>query len=542
MRERISYSLLETLGMGEWFKTDEEIIEMKYGPELDIIAEFFRAVDRLVRTDPDVVRIVQIVRNHDSADRDLETGRAEAAEAKELVERLYDKVEAIGKAHMRRFRPDVLKEVAKGRHLDIYRPTGIVDYLKALRKRADLASRTLPTLFLSLLGVSDRAFDTADHRIRLTASAVNPWTAMDPGLNDLIRAYWSNDIDPRAWDEVRAALVDQGIDPERWRPPVRERTAATLTFPWKSGTAKPAAFDLPADAALDNGMAGPIRVGNMYVVGQDAPVKVAGTVRIVPTGWSSVSTDAEYAAVTALRLDDVEAKYGSGRYVTVTGRATYEVTLSTGGVEEFTLHVKGILTLTPVATTAMSVVDADAGRVRVAAAKGLYGFPSSVEKTAGVANRRLAREASRIARDAMKRDAGVVDFLKTHAKREGSRSAKVLLAALKETLPRVAAAAEVGMYGHKARTAQIGVQACADVRLAAGRIAADLHGRKGGEHERITSFLKAHAAKGKCAYSGMILSCYPDAPVADVPPEVAPPRLASEKVPSSVRGWLAADD
>jgi hypothetical protein len=257
-----------------------------------------------------------------------------------------------------------------------------------------------------------------------------------------------------------------------------------------------------------------------------------------------VSADAEYAAVVDVRLNDVEVPYVAGRYVTVTGLATYEVTLSTGEVQTSTLRVRGILTLTPAAATAMSAVDADAdaGTARVAAAKGLYGFPSSVEKTAGVAGRRLAREAEKIARAAMRKDAGVVDFLKTHAKREGSRSAKVLLAALRETLPRVAAAAEVGMYGHRARTAQVGIQACADVRLAAGRIAAELHGRKGGEHERITSFLKTHAAKGRCAYSGMILACYPDAPVADVPPEVAPPRLASERVPSSVRGWLNVKD
>ncbi|NBR01043.1 MAG: hypothetical protein EBT97_11450 [Actinobacteria bacterium] len=533
--------MLETLGMGEWFKSDDELREMQYGPELDVIDEFFGAVGRLMRADSDVLRLVEIVRNHDEATRDLDTTRAETTEASGLVDRVMGRVEDLAKAHMRRFRPEVLKEVVRGRTIDDFRPTQIVDYVKALRNRAALAKRgTPPVMFLKLLGVPVQAFNISDTRIRLTASAVNPWTAMDPGLNDLIRSYWADDTDPKAWDEVRAALVDQGIDPERWRPPVRERTAATLTFPWKSGIHKPVAFDLPADAALDNGMAGPIRVGNMYVVGQDAPVKVAGTVRIVPTGWAAVSTDAEYAAVTALRLDDVEAEYVSGRYVTVTGKATYEVTQTTGEIRTTNFRVRGILALTPLATTAMA--EADAGTVRVAAAKGLYGFPSSVEKTAGVANRRLAREASKIARAAMKRDAGVVDFLKTHAKREGSRSAKVLLAALKETLPRVAAAAEVGMYGHKARTAQVGIQACADVRLAAGRIAAELHGRKGDEHERITSFLKTHAAKGKCAYSGMILSCYPDAPVADVPPEVAPPRLASERVPSSVRDWLASDD
>lgn len=372
-------------------------------------------------------------------------------------------------------------------------------------------------------------------RVRLTASAVDPWTAMDPVLNDLIRVYWADDTDPKTWDEVRGALVDQGVDPERWRPPVRERTAAVLSFPRPGSGSKPVAYDLPADVNLDDGTAGPIRVGNVVVFGQDPGVRVAGTVRIVPTGWTAVSTDVEYAAVTALTLDDVDAQYAAGRYIRVTGVAKYEITRSTGEINTANLKIKGVLTASPVLTTAMS--DADA-TVRVAAG-GMYGFPRSVEKTASAAGRRLAREASKIARAALKRDAGVVDFLKVHAKRDGNRPAKVLLAALKETMPRVAAAAEVGMYGHKARTAQIGVQACADVRLAAGRIAAELHGRRGEEHERITSFLKTHASKGKCAYSGMILSCYPDAPVADVPPEAAPPRLASAP-PTTVRGWLTA--
>lgn len=377
-----------------------------------------------------------------------------------------------------------------------------------------------------------------DRRVRLTASAVNPWTAMDPALNDFIRVYWAEDTDPNTWDEVRESLVDQGVDPERWRPPVRERTAAALSFPRPGTVSKPVAYDLPADVNLDDGTAGPIRVGNVVVFGHEPGVRVAGTVRIVPTGWAAESTDVEYAAVTALTLDDVDAQYAAGRFIRVAGTAKYEITTTTGEINTVKLRVKGVLTASPSLTTTMSEVDA-APAVRVAAAKGLYGFPVSVERTASAAGRRLAREATKIARAALKRDAGVVDFLKVHSKRDGNRPAKVLLAALKETMPRVAAAAEVGMYGHKAKTAQVGVQACAEVRLAAGRIAAELHGRRGDDHERITSFLKTHASKGRCAYSGMILSCYPDAPVADVPPEAAPPRLASAP-PTTVRGWLTA--
>ena len=374
-------------------------------------------------------------------------------------------------------------------------------------------------------------------RTRLTASKVNPWTAMDPVLNDLIQAYWGKETDPKTWDETREALVGQGINPDDWRPPVRERTAATLSFPRPGTGKKPVAYDLPANAALHTGMVGPIRIGNVQIVEQGQAVRIAGEVRITPIGWYGISPDAKYAVLVGLVLNDVQVNRAD-KYIQVTGIGQYEITTYTGEVEPMDFRVNGIITASH--DLASTMADADmAGQARIAAATGLYGFPASIEKTAGVANRRLARVAAMIARAAMRKDAGVVDFLKVHAKREGSRPAKVLLAALKETLPRVAAAAEVGMYGHKARTAQIGIQACADVRLEAGRIAAELHGRKGSEHARITAFLKSHSAKGKCAYSGMILSCYPDGPVADVPADAAPPRLASAP-PSTVRGWLTA--
>jgi hypothetical protein len=537
MRQRLSYSLIDALNIGDWFKSEEKIVADKYGPELEIIDEFFHALDREMRTNEDVRELVQIVRQEDDP-----MHANDVPDAKVVVTRIMGRIEDIANAHMRRFRPEVLKKMTKKHHIDIFRPTQIVDYIQTLKSRANLTLHkgVRPTLFLKALGITNRAFDRTASRVVL-ASKVDPWTAMDPALNDLIRAYWSDETEPRDWDEAREDLIGQGINPDAWRPPVRERTAASLSFPRPGQVKKPVAYDLPADVALDNGMAGPIRIGNIVVGGQEPPVLVAGTVRVVPTGWSGIGVDADYAVLVGLNLDDVEAKYASGRYVQVTGKGTYEVSLSTGEIRTVTLRVKGVLTASPALTTVMSDVDA-AETVRVAAAKGLYGFPSSVEKTAGVANRRLAREAARIARAAMKKDAGVVDFFKTHAKREGSRSAKVLLAALKETLPRVAAAADAGMYGHKARTAQVGIQACADVKLAAGRIAAELHGRKGEEHARITSFLKTHAAKGKCAYSGMLLSCYPDAPVVVAPPDTVSPKLASERVPSSVRDWIASKD
>lgn len=529
----MSRTRLSTIGWMDMFRTDDQIAEDRYGPELQITEEFFRSLAKELQS-PEVKVLFQIVRQAE------DTGSTRA-DAPELVETIMTRIESNAKAHLRRFRPEVLREVQRTRYLEHGSPSAIVDFVNDLRKRADgvRSGRMGIPMFLRPLGVSMSAFQRTA-RIRMTASAVNPWTTMDPALNNLIRVYWAKDTDPKEWDETREALVSEGVDPERWRPTVRERSASLLSFPRKIAPGvKPVAFDLPADAALDNGTVGPVRIGNVIVQGQDAPVKVAGSIRIVPFGWSSVSLDAEYAVVSAIRLDDVEADAATGRFIPVTGKATYEVTHSTGEIKTAVLRFKGVLTASPVLTSVMG--DADASMSLRLAAGGLYGFPSGIQKTAEVAARKLQRQATSIAMAAMKKDAGVVDFLQTHAKREGNRSAKVLLAALKEKLPRVAASAEMGMYGHKARTAQIGVQACADVKLAAGRIAAELHGRKGAEHERITSFLKTHSSKGRCAYSGMIMSCYPDAPVTDVPPpmveEVAPPRMAS-----SVRGWLASKD
>jgi len=519
------------------FKTDDEVTADRYKPELKITKEFFRSLTKELQS-PEVAELFRIVRQAE------DTGSTSAA-APELVDTITTRVEADAEAHLRRFRPEVLREVLRRQVPDSSAPTAIVNFVKDLQQRADgvRSGRMGIPMYLRHLGVSISAFQRTP-RIRMTASAVNPWTTMEPALNDLIRVYWAKDTDPKEWDETREALVSEGVDPERWRPSVRERSASLLSFPRRIAPGiKPVAFDLPADAALDNGTVGPVRIGNVLVQGQDMPVKVAGSIRIVPFGWSSVSMDAEYAVVSAIRLDNVEADAATGRFIPVTGKATYEVTQSTGEIKTAVLRFKGVLTASPVLKSVMG--DADASMSLRLAAGGMYGFPSGIQKTAEVAARKLQRQATSIAMAAMKKDAGVVDFLQTHAKREGNRSAKVLLAALKEKLPRVAASAEMGMYGHKARTAQIGVQACADVKLAAGRIAAELHGRKGAEHERITSFLKTHSSKGRCAYSGMIMSCYPDAPVADVPPEVMEmdvPRVASAKVPSSVRGWLASKD
>lgn len=321
-------------------------------------------------------------------------------------------------------------------------------------------------------------------RTRLTATVLNPWETED--LEGLMQTYWAHDPAPADWDNAREELIHRGVDPERWRP----RTA----------TLQPMVFDLPADANKLSGATAPIRVKGSQ----------QGEIQIIPIGWLH-SPDIKDAVVTQIRVNGSQTISGP-----LSGRASYEITLNDGTVLTQSYRVQG--TFTP--------------NISKTAAKGLYGFPAGIEKTATVATRQLAREASKIAHAAMNRDAGVIEFLKVHANRDNSKSAKVLLAALRETLPRVAAAAEKGMYGHKARTAKFGIQACADVRMAAGRIAASLHDRKENEHERITSFLKTHATEGGCVYSDMIVSCYPDAPKQE----------KTANAPVGVRGWLSLLD
>ena len=198
------------------------------------------------------------------------------------------------------------------------------------------------------------------------ASEVNPWTSSDKEVRELIELYWSHDPLPPEWDAAREALVEQEIDPERWRPSIRERTAGS----------------------------------------------------------------------------------------------------------------------------------------------GLYGYTVGLQKSAEGAIRKLTKEATNIARAAMRKDEGTITFLQKHAARDGSRAASVLLAAARESLPRIATTR--GMYGLKHRTAELGMKACVDLRLAAGRIAADLHGRKTAERENLIGFFEKHGEEGKCLYSKLLWSCYPE--------------------------------
>lgn len=277
---------------------------------------------------------------------------------------------------------------------------------------------------------------------------------------------------------------------------------------------------------------------------------------------------------------------------------------------------------------------------------GMYGFPKKIQADCESASRKLAKAAIATAKAAYKKDERVARFLATHAERSGSLSAQILVKAMQEIGPRIAAEtkkqarlrelraqrgveamprydfdqadldeafgalgkalrrqklpmedggtyrsnpdefmlmdehqghwrfkhsgsrnyvlvnkrtgkliipalnkpffmgtffkygsdktagkAKYGLYGYKARTADLGLKSCNAIRREAGRIAADLHGRRAAKHARITEFLKNRSKRGRCLYSRMLVRSYPDADV----------KIASVK-PASVNEWLAWED
>ena len=70
-----------------------------------------------------------------------------------------------------------------------------------------------------------------------------------------------------------------------------------------------------------------------------------------------------------------------------------------------------------------------------------------------------------------------------------------------------------GLYGHPTKTARLALVACSDLRAYVGEVAFSLHSRRTAKYGKMTGFLKEHGKRSRCAYSRMILDCYPDAPV-----------------------------
>jgi hypothetical protein len=177
--------------------------------------------------------------------------------------------------------------------------------------------------------------------------------------------------------------------------------------------------------------------------------------------------------------------------------------------------------------------------VTAAIANGLYGYTKALQNSVEASVRKIQRKANRLAKQIYTKDQRVSEFLSTHAKRTGSVSAKVLVAAMKDLGPKFASeekpaeiqkeAAAYGLYGYARKTADLGVNACGSLKGDVGHIASDLHKRKAALHEQVTGFLKQHSRAARCSASKMLLTAYPDISI----------KLAS--TPQSVSEWLSVD-
>lgn len=233
------------------------------------------------------------------------------------------------------------------------------------------------------------------------------------------------------------------------------------------------------------------------------------------------------------------------------GLDVYEVTMPDGS-EEYVYGFQIIGKLP--ARLADDNLEAKWGAPIKTASAGLYGFTKGIQSSCESSIRKLSKAAFKIARDAYRKDEETAPFLAMHAKRGKSLPAKILVAAMKDLGPKVAsvvvaaekkvlprerltgrsvqAARKYGLYGFGAKTANLGLGACMQVRETAGHVASDLHGRKADAHEHIMGFLSEHAKQARCMYSKMLHASYPD----------ADRRTASVKSPKTVTEWLAWED
>ena len=181
---------------------------------------------------------------------------------------------------------------------------------------------------------------------------------------------------------------------------------------------------------------------------------------------------------------------------------------------------------------------------------GLYGYPKAIQNSCEGATRRLVRKAGAVIAKAAKKDRYVLAFLETHARRGNSMTARVLIAAYRDSMPqlppqgtvghgdlvRMAGRTRLGMYGYPAKTAKLGLTSCTLVREGAGVIAADLHRRRASLYAKITGFLGEHGKTAGSVACNLILRSYPEEGF-----KFRRRRAAVEGAPTTVDEWLTWD-
>jgi len=175
-----------------------------------------------------------------------------------------------------------------------------------------------------------------------------------------------------------------------------------------------------------------------------------------------------------------------------------------------------------------------------AAASGLYGYTKQTQSDVERLVKRAQKRSLKLAKDACKKDARSLPFMKAHAKRSKGLAAKVLLAAMQE-LPedikhRQASKEKLagGMYGFPSDTARLCMASVADLSAYMGEQVFALSAKKTDRHERITGFLKEHSKTSRCAFSKHYFDLYPDAPkvAGKVPDALKEHQFTSEDNPN----------
>ena len=174
---------------------------------------------------------------------------------------------------------------------------------------------------------------------------------------------------------------------------------------------------------------------------------------------------------------------------------------------------------------------ADAARMKESAG-GLYGYTKGTQRDVEATIRKAQRQATKLAKALHGQDHQAMDFLRVHAKRANSKTARLLIALMQDypqadLLPieqiKQAEDTPMGMYGYPSGTARLALDACSALRSGIGEVAYNLHSRRMAKHERITGFLKEHSKAAKCGYTRLLLDTYPEAP-----------RLAAKKASMSL--------
>ena len=172
------------------------------------------------------------------------------------------------------------------------------------------------------------------------------------------------------------------------------------------------------------------------------------------------------------------------------------------------------------------------------AGAGLYGYTKQIQSDVEASIRKIQKRSFVIAKQALKKDPHVGEFLQAHSKRARSVSAKLILNAIKELskgtpVPKRAATEKIakGLYGHPTKTARLGLAACTEFQAYSGEIAASLHERRLASYEKITGFLSQHSKTARCVFSKYILGCFPELPGAAT---VKPPKKKAGFDPAEI--------